>query len=90
MPKLGNGYQTASNMQKVLYENIMNPRTDKKLLAPMATAWEKLAERKRILSMTPKPKDIDIAHILKPRAMRVLPSFTEPEPQTPVSTSKPV
>jgi len=45
----------------------LDPKTDGRVLAQVAVAWEKLEERKRILRMTPKPKDLDTTKVKKAR-----------------------
>jgi hypothetical protein len=88
MPRYGAPHQTACDLQGVLRDNVLDPLTDKKLIASMALAWERLEERKRILRNKPLPKSVDFTKL----ATRVQPqpSFTEPEPphnpgQTPAS-----
>ncbi len=77
MPRSGHGYQKACDIQKVLERNILDQTTDKRLIAAMAVAWERLAERKRIMKMQPKPRDLDVSRgIEKPRKRE--PSFHEP------------
>jgi hypothetical protein len=58
-------YRTACRLQTILENSIESPLTDKKLIAAMATAWERLEERKRILRMRPRPRDIDTTRITR-------------------------
>jgi hypothetical protein len=55
----------AVDIQKVLYQDIMDPSTDKGERARLALAWERLEERKRILKMKPLPKSIDVSKLPK-------------------------
>jgi len=48
-------------MQRALFADALNPKTEPRQRAQVACAWERLEERKRILRMKPKPKDVDIA-----------------------------
>jgi hypothetical protein len=48
------------DIQGMLYKDAMNPETSAGYRAQVARAWEVLEERKRILRMKPKPKDIDV------------------------------
>jgi hypothetical protein len=56
-----------TDIQNRLYEEAMSGETKRKDLAQVACAWERLEERKRILRMKPKPRDIDVT---KPTASR--------------------
>ena len=47
-------------MQDVLAKDALDPETTPSARAQVARAWEVLEERKRILRMKPKPKDIDV------------------------------
>jgi hypothetical protein len=47
-------------MQGVLAKDALDPKTTPSARAQVARAWEVLEERKRILRMKPKPKDIDV------------------------------
>lgn len=48
-------------MQQVLLTDALNPETPPRERAQVACAWERLEERKRILRMRPKPKDVDVS-----------------------------
>ncbi|MGO8928292.1 MAG: hypothetical protein ACLQU3_15600 [Limisphaerales bacterium] len=53
-------------MQDVLAKDALDPETTPSARAQVARAWEVLEERKRILRMKPKPKDIDVTPKAKP------------------------
>jgi hypothetical protein len=46
-------------MQEMLMADALNPELPAVARAQVARAWSELEERKRILRMKPKPKDID-------------------------------
>jgi hypothetical protein len=46
-------------MQRVLKADVLNPETAPSARAQVARAWDVLEERKRLIRMKPKPKDID-------------------------------
>jgi hypothetical protein len=48
-------------LQHALFKDAMNPKTPARERAQVACAWERLEERKRILRMKPKPKDLDVS-----------------------------
>jgi len=62
-PKSRPGCSTALSqavaMQQMLLADALKPETPPRERAQVACAWEKLEERKRILRMRPKPRDID-------------------------------
>jgi len=67
-------------LQTVLLKVGLDPKTDGRVLAQVAVAWEKLEERKRILRMTPKPKDLDTTKLKKvPRESLAGPVEVPPE-----------
>jgi hypothetical protein len=45
----------------MLYADAVNPATPPRERAQVACAWERLEERKRILRMKPKPRDVDVS-----------------------------
>lgn len=66
-PMYAEDYATAQELQRIIIERLKNPKTDSLRVAALATAWDRLAERKRILKMRPKPADmpVDPAALLK-------------------------
>ena len=48
-------------MQDVLAKDALDPGITPSARAQVARAWCELEERKRILRMKPKPKDVDVA-----------------------------
>ena len=48
-------------MQRFLYADATNDKTEPRDRAQVARAWDALEERKRILRMKPKPKDVDVS-----------------------------
>lgn len=69
-----------------------NPETTPSALAQLARAWSELEERKRILRMKPKPKDIDVSPEANRRRLGELkaanvamiadaPTMAKPEPE---------
>ena len=46
-------------MQRMLLADALKPETPARERAQVARAWCELEERKRILKMKPKPKDVD-------------------------------
>ena len=47
-------------MQRLAFSKANDPKTSAAALAQLMRAWSELEERKRILRMKPKPKDIDV------------------------------
>ena len=78
MAMRGKGYSYLCSIQKVLLDNILDPNTDKRLLAGMATAYERLDERKRIMRMQPRPRDLDVSRTVGERITKREPAFREP------------
>lgn len=50
----------ALDMQRVLVADALNPKTTPSARAQVARTWEVLEERKQILRMKPKPKDVEV------------------------------
>jgi hypothetical protein len=50
----------ALDMQRVLVADAHNPKTTPSARAQVARTWEVLEERKQILRMKPKPKDVEV------------------------------
>ena len=68
-------YRAALDLQKVLMADALNPETSAAVRAQVARAWDVLEERKRILKMRPKPRDLDTTAQPKRKA-------SAPTPQT--------
>ena len=70
------------DLQRVLFESALDPGTTPSARAQVARAWCDLEERKRILRMKPKPKDMDVDPVVLAKRARKripLPSvFQEP------------
>lgn len=47
-------------MQRVLFKRTQSPDIEDKVLPAFACAWERLEERKRVLTMTPAPKPVEV------------------------------
>ena len=62
-------------MQRVLLADALKPETPPRERAQVACAWERLEERKRILRMKPKPKDVEVERKEDKRPRRA--TFTE-------------
>ena len=60
-PKRAKAFTQILEMQDTLRRDALNPATPPRERAQVACAWERLEERKRILRMKPKPKDIDVS-----------------------------
>src|SRR5208283_2297114 len=57
-------------MQQVLRESLLSKDTIPSARAQVARAWDVLEERKRVIRMRPKPKDVDVSpEIKKKRAI---------------------
>ena len=67
-------YHVACQLQKKLLAATEVSDVNPKDLCALTSAWERLEERKRILRMKPKPRDIDVTPKDKPKAR---PTFTE-------------
>lgn len=76
----------AIELQELLFRAAHGKETTPAALAQVARAWSELEERKRILGMKPKPKDVDVAALQAAKAKRNAPSqgFTE----TPIEKGK--
>ena len=60
-PNCSTAFSQAVAMQQVLLADALKPETPPRERAQVACAWERLEERKRILRMKPKPKDVEVA-----------------------------
>jgi hypothetical protein len=77
-------YHSALELQKLILATARKDSTTPSALAQLARAWSDLEERKRIMKMKPKPKDVDITKQMR-RAR--WPAFSEPvEPMEPEQT----
>jgi hypothetical protein len=74
----GPTYHKACKLQEKLYNTMLNPKTNDRVLAQLATAWERLEERKRVMRMKPKPKDIDVSKPTRPKGNAPIITFREP------------
>jgi len=68
--KRSKAFQQAVDIQKMLLADALNPETPARDRALVASAWEKLEERKRILRMKPKPKDVVASEFVAERKAR--------------------
>lgn len=55
-------------LQRVLYSRAQDAKTEDKVIAALACAWERLEERKRVMTMKPAPKPIDTTPRKRSRA----------------------
>jgi hypothetical protein len=60
-------YSQALELQELLLSDARNPGVKATARAQVARAWDVLEERKRVLRMKPKPKDVDVSQDAKPR-----------------------
>ncbi len=68
------------DLQRLLFADANNPETSASVRAQIARAWCELEERKRILRMRPKPKDVVVEGPRgKMKGIAVEPVFFEPE-----------
>ncbi len=67
-------YHQACELQDLMLRDARDDKTTPSQRAQLARAWSELEERKRILRMRPKPKDIDVS---KPVKNIQQPTFTE-------------
>jgi hypothetical protein len=72
-------------MQQMLLADALKPETPPRERAQVACAWEKLEERKRILRMRPKPKDIAVDAVSLAKRARRSGGGMLPEPIDPTS-----
>lgn len=72
-------YRNALKLQKLLMTDAENPETPAAVRAQVARAWEVLEERKRIIRMKPKPRDLDTTAQPKRTKQPAILTFTEPE-----------
>ena len=67
-------------MQRLLLDAARSKKTNASSLAQLARAWSELEERKRVLKMQPKPKDLDTTKLKKvPRESLAGPVEVPPE-----------
>src|SRR5438552_1359327 len=59
-PNCSTAYSQAVAMQHVLLADALKPETPPRERAQVARAWCELEERKRILKMKPKPRDVAV------------------------------
>lgn len=69
-PKKSKAFADAVALQQMLMKDALNPETPARERAQVACAWEKLEERKRILRMKPKPKDVVASEFVAERKAR--------------------
>ena len=63
-------------MQDLLLKDCRNPNVPAGYRAQCARAWDVLEERKRILRMKPKPRDIDVSDsVSRRKAKRMAPAL---------------
>lgn len=60
-PSRPKAYAQALSMQAALLKDALDEETAPAARAQVARAWNELEERKRIMRMKPKPKDIDVS-----------------------------
>jgi hypothetical protein len=60
MPRRLPAFYEAKAIQAVILQRIMDPKVESKDLGHLARAWDVLEERKRIMRMQPKPRDMDV------------------------------
>ena len=87
-------YRTANKLQHLLVSRANDPECSASALAQVTRAWNELEDRKRILKMQPKPKDLDTTLCLKATtrsAPMLHASFVDvPEPSQLPDTPQPV
>lgn len=67
MSRWSPNYSMACTIQRKLLAMMDSGKTGPSQLATLSNAWEKLEERKRILRMKPKPRDVEV----KPKEKRL-------------------
>ena len=60
----------AESIQRLLMKDIKDPETTPAARAQLARAWDVLEERKRVVAMVPKPKDLDVSEAIAPKKPR--------------------
>lgn len=60
-------------LQAKLRAACLDPNTSPAALAQCARAWEVLEERRRIIRMKPKPRDLDVSDSVRSRKAKHLP-----------------
>ena len=71
-------YHHAMEIQNILFQCIQSPDTEPNVKANLARSYTVVEEMKRIITMRPAPKPIEVGH--KPRQIVAAATFTEPEP----------
>ena len=70
-------------MQALLLKDCKDEKTPAGYRAQCVRAWDVLEERRRILRMRPKPRDIDVSdHVAKRKASRLPPPLILEQPPT--------
>lgn len=67
-PKCSRAFSQAIAMQDMLFADALKPETPPRERAQVARAWAELEERKRILKMKPKPKDVAVDKPIRKQA----------------------
>ena len=75
-------------MQQVLLTDALNTKTTAAARAQVARAWDVLEERKRVLRMKPKPKDVDVSPRKTPGRRPASIILDEMPPEMTQSTTK--
>lgn len=60
MGKYQINYHVACQIQRKLLAKMDEKKTTAAQLSSLSNAWEKIEERKRILRMKPKPRDVEV------------------------------
>lgn len=76
-PKAATAYQQIVAIQRRLYNDAMNEKVTASARAQVARAFDVLEERKRILKMRPKPKDVEVS-VLPKKSRKSASAFAEP------------
>lgn len=87
LPRNHDGPRTALSqaiqLQKLIFKDATNPKTDKMERAQLTQAWDRLEERKRILRMTPKPAAQRVAAKERPARRPTVQALVQPAIQDP-------
>jgi hypothetical protein len=70
-PKYSTAYSQAVAMQQMLLADALKPETPPRERAQVARAWAELEERKRVLRMKPKPRDVDVLELQRRKAINL-------------------
>ena len=71
-------YQQLVELQRKLYDAAHSDDCTPSALSQVVRAWCEAEERKRILRMKPKPRDVDVSKAHAPSRARHATNFTEP------------